>query len=119
MAAAGGYQKGSQVLLDALLLSMCDFVLITVSAVSEFAMWIAPHLWTRYLNLQAKDRFEGQKMPVWTRHVPGATLARRKPAVADAFCAALARACAKEKERLYGGRWCMKCDEPKRNRTLV
>ena len=58
IAAAAGYQKGSQVLLDALLLSMCDFILVTVSAVSEFAHWIAPHLWTRHLQLQNKDRFK-------------------------------------------------------------
>ena len=109
--AASGYQKGTEVLFDALLLSMCDFVLITVSAVSEFAMWVAPHLWTRHLNLQAQDRFKGQTMPSWTTHVPGATPTRRRPAVAAAFCEALATACAAEgQKRLYGGRWCSKCE---------
>ena len=111
LAVSAGYQRGLQVLLDALLLAMCDYVLITVSAVSEFALWVAPHLWTRHLNLQATDRFKGQVMPLWTSHVSGATPNRRRPAVAAAYCNALADACAMEgTKRLYGGKWCNKCD---------
>jgi hypothetical protein len=120
IAASAGYQKGSQVLLDALLLSMCDFILVTVSAVSEFALWIAPHLWTRHLQLQNKDRFKGQMMPEWTEHVPGAGstvgLARQR-AVAAAYCDALDVACAAEgntphRKHLYGGKYCNKCEPP-------
>jgi hypothetical protein len=120
IAASAGYQKGSQVLLDALLLSMCDFILVTVSAVSEFALWIAPHLWTRHLQLQNKDRFKGQMMPDWTEHVPGAGstvgLARQR-AVAAAYCDALDVACAAEgntphRKHLYGGKYCNKCEPP-------
>ena len=125
-AASSGYEKGTHVILDALLLSMCDFVLITVSAVAEFAMWVAPHLWTRHLNLQDTDRFRKQPMPPWTAHVPGATATRRRPAVAGAFCDALAAACAHEAtlgKRLYGGKWCSKCKPapsvPRRRRLAI
>ena len=89
---------------------MCDFILISASAVSEFSLWVAPHLWDHHLDLQATDRFTEQSMPLWTRHVPGATASRRRPAVAHAFCTALAEACGNETRRLYGGRWCMRCD---------
>lgn len=121
-----GYHKGVHVLLDALLLSLCDFMLLSASAVAEFALWISPHLWPRHLDLQATDRFKQQTMPAWTEHVHGATRARRRPAVAEAYCTALEAACANDTRRLtlgdwsyrlYGGRHCNKCDPPQRRRS--
>ena len=113
-----GMQKGFEVILDALLLSKCDFVLISTSAVSEFALWVAPHLWSHHIDLQATDRLRTQVMPLWTRHVPGVAEALkrgvaggRNRAVGDAFCAALTAACANETARFYGGRYCSKCVE--------
>ena len=51
------YEKGEDVLVDALLLSKADFLLKTASGVAEFAMWAAPALGARYLDLQYTDRF--------------------------------------------------------------
>jgi len=111
-----GMAKGVEVLLDALLLSKCDFILISMSAVSEFALWISPHLWSNHLDLQATDRLSSQSLPTWARYVPGAAAAvhRGLPgswrrAVGDAFCTAMAAACANETGRLYVGRHCSKC----------
>jgi len=113
-----GYQKGLEVLLDALLLSKCDYLLITASAVSEFALWISPHLWRRHLDLQATDRFQMQILPSWTRHVPGArNPSRRRQALAAAFCQALDEACANDSlirghnHRLYERRFCSRCKQ--------
>ena len=113
-----GMQKGFEVLLDALLLSKCDFILISASAVSEFALWVAPHLWSHHIDLQATDRLRTQAMPLWTRHVPGVAEALkrgvaggRRRAVGDAFCAALTAACANETSRFYAGRYCSTCVE--------
>jgi hypothetical protein len=107
-----GYARGMQVILDALLLSKCDFVLMSASAVSEFALWVAPHLWGRHLDLQTTNRFKGQRMPEWTKHVPGAVAIRgRRRAVAHAFCTALASACANETAQMY--KHCSKCDPPR------
>lgn len=112
-ASNSGYAKGIQVLLDALLLSKCDFVLISASAVSEFALWVSPHLWTAHLDLQATNRFRGQEMPLWTQHVPGAAGTRsRRRAVATAFCTALHAACANESGKLYAGKYCSRCEPP-------
>jgi hypothetical protein len=120
--ARSGYTKGLQVILDALLLSKCDFVLISASAVAEFSLWIAPRLWDNHLDLQATDRFHGQVMPVWTMHFPGVSTEmnqrRRRLAVADVFCQALVLACANETAR-HRGRFtrkvvCNRCDPPKR-----
>ena len=110
-----GYTNGLAVLFDALVLSKCDFVLMSVSAVAEFALWIAPRLWTNHLNLQVTDRFLTQPMPPWTRAMPGVSRAwtdsGRRQAVADVFCHSLAAACANETQRLYGGRFCSRCQE--------
>lgn len=116
----GGVQKGLEVLVDALLLSKCDYVLMSTSGVAEFALWIAPHLWTHHLDLQATDRLKSQALPPWTRHVPGVAnaIARgvpKKRAVGDAFCLALELGCSNEtalathRRSLYGGRYCSKC----------
>ena len=109
----------------------CDFVLVSASAVAEFALWIAPRLWGAHLDLQDTDRFKTQPIPLWVRHVPGikgdgigvasahASGAKavagggRRRALAQVFCAALAAACANETQRLYGGRYCSKCAAPK------
>ena len=56
-------RKGVEVILDALLLSKCDYVLISASGVAEFALWVSPHLWTHHLDLQAVDRFALQALP--------------------------------------------------------
>lgn len=113
-AASGG--RGLQVLLDALLLAQCDYLLMSASAVSEFALWVAPHLWDAHLNLNDKNRFSDQPLPPWTRHVTGARdPTTRRRVVADVFCSTLERACANETERhgkLYGGRYCAKCAPP-------
>ena len=42
----------------------------TASGVAEFAMWAAPALGARYLDLQYTDRFRSQPLPPWTRRVP-------------------------------------------------
>ena len=47
-----------------------DFLLKTASGVAEFAMWAAPALGARYLDLQYTDRFRSQPLPPWTRRVP-------------------------------------------------
>ena len=113
---SSGYDKGLQVLLDALLLSKCDYVLISASAVSEFALWVRPHLWGHHLDLQSVNRFKGQTMPPWTRHIPGASKVgrlRRHSFVAEVFCAALAAACLNETRHMYRGRHCNKCERQK------
>ena len=118
---SSGYDKGLQVLLDALLLSKCDYVLISASAVSEFALWVRPHLWTHHLDLQSVNRFKGQTMPPWIRHIPGARQVggasqegrlRRHSFVAEVFCAALAAACLNETRNMYRGKHCSKCEPP-------
>ena len=52
----GGYLRGEDVLLDALLLAQCDFLLKSASAVAEFALWVRPQLHGHHLDLQATDR---------------------------------------------------------------
>ena len=46
------YRKGLDVLLDALLLSRCDFLLKSSSAVGEFAIYWSPRLHERSIDLQ-------------------------------------------------------------------
>ena len=53
---SGAYEKGEAALVDALLLSRCDFLLKTTSAVAEFALWVNPPLQHRHLDLQMTDR---------------------------------------------------------------
>ena len=113
----GGMRKGVEVILDALLLSKCDYVLISASGVAEFALWVSPHLWTHHLDLQAVDRFALQALPAWSRYIQGVEQAiasgvpgGRRRAVADHFCGALAAACANETGKLRSGpRYCSRC----------
>ena len=111
--ANNGFSNGLAVLLDAILLSKCDYLLVSVSAVAEFALWIAPGLWTNHLNLQVTDRFLSQRMPSWVSHVPGVrsswTSDGKRKAVARVFCTALSAACANETQRMYKGRFCSRC----------
>ena len=133
------YEKGEDVLVDALLLSKADFLLKTASGVAEFAMWAAPALGARYLDLQYTDRFRSQPLPPWTRRVPpvdggaggGRALAvgseAHRSLVADAYCAALAAGCARECAEFHRRAWpprpgappcvhrrpCSKCDAPR------
>lgn len=89
---------------------------MSASAVSEFALWVSPHLWTNHLDLQMTNRFRGQPMPDWTSHVPGAASSKgigRRRVVAEAFCSALASACANETARLYRAKHCSKCEPAK------
>jgi hypothetical protein len=44
MSDAGPYRKGEDVLVDILLLSRCDYLFKSVSAVGEYAMWFNPAL---------------------------------------------------------------------------
>ena len=113
----------------------------TASGVAEFAMWAAPALGARYLDLQYTDRFRSQPLPPWTRRVPpvdggaggggGRALAvgseAHRSLVADAFCAALAAGCARECAEFHRRAWpprpgdppcvnrrpCSKCDAPR------
>ena len=101
----GGYLRGEDVLLDALLLAQCDFLLKSSSAVAEFALWVRPQLQSRHLDLQVSDRFASQSLPAWTRRLGQAS------AVADLYCDRLHQACANETMRRYGGRrYCHHCD---------
>lgn len=49
-----------QVLVDALLLSRCDFLIKTTSAVAEFAIWVNLALHHAHIDLQKEDRFRSQ-----------------------------------------------------------
>jgi len=51
----GNYRKGREVLIDALLLSRCDFLLKCTSAVGEFAMYFNPELKCRDLNEETRE----------------------------------------------------------------
>lgn len=52
------YRKGREVLIDALLLSRCDFLLKCTSAVGEYAMYFNPELRCRDLNHEGRS-------PLW------------------------------------------------------
>ena len=45
------YKKGMQVLLDAVLLSRCDVLLMASSHVSEFAVYLSPSLRLHYMRV--------------------------------------------------------------------
>ena len=61
--AARAQRKGDEVLLDSLLLSKCDFLLKSMSAVSEFALYFRPalHQNSYDLNMRPYD----QPTPSW------------------------------------------------------
>ena len=95
-----------QVLLDALLLSRCDFLLKTTSAVPEFAIWVNLRLHAAHVDLQWEDRFASQTLPPWAAHI-GANNAA-------VYCAALERGCAMDTRRggvqlLQPGQQCARC----------
>lgn len=50
------YKKGEDVLLDILLLSSCDFLFKSVSAVGEYAMWFNPRLECHDFALESRFR---------------------------------------------------------------
>ena len=83
---SGGFARGRAALHDALLLSECDFLLKSASAIPEFALWVRPALHERHVDLQLEDRFRSQQLPAWAAHLAADGGA--------AFCAALARGCA-------------------------
>jgi len=58
---AGAHARGMQVVLDALLLSRCDYLLKSNSAVSEFATYFNPSLITNSYDFGLPDR----TMPMW------------------------------------------------------
>eukprot|EP00966_Prymnesium_polylepis_P103946 2407228-Prymnesium_polylepis.1 len=98
--------RAPQVLLDALLLSKCDFLLKATSAVAEFAMWVNLALHDAHVDLQWEDRFRSQRLPAWAARV-GADDARE-------YCAALERGCARDGGRggarlLQSGQQCARC----------
>jgi hypothetical protein len=65
----GAREKGEDALLDALLLSGCDFVLKTTSALSEFALWLNVSLHDRHIDLQFEDSGASQTVPPWASHL--------------------------------------------------
>lgn len=62
-------EKGADALLDALLLSGCDFLLKTTSALSEFAIWLNLSLHERHIDLQFEDGGASQALPRWASHL--------------------------------------------------
>ena len=58
----GNYRKGEEVLLDALLLSRCDFLLHAASGVAEFAIYWSPRLHAKSVHLQYAHR---RQQPLW------------------------------------------------------
>jgi len=62
-------RRGTEVVLDTLLLSRCDFLLKSGSAVSEFAIYFAPRLIDASFDFNIAD----QQRPEWAR---GVTLSR-------------------------------------------
>ena len=89
----GGHARGVDVLIDALLLSKCDFLLKASSAVAEFAIWANLDLHQRHIDLQWEDRLRSQRpLPAWADGVMKDD--------AQAFCEGLARGC-----RLDARRW--------------
>ena len=94
--------KGMDVLTDALLLSKCDYLLKTASAVAEFAMWVNLKLHTNHLDLQYEDRLHSQVLPKWAE-----TVGRND---AQPYCQALAKGCRIDAQALLrGGQACAKC----------
>ena len=54
-------RKGTEVLLDAILLSRCDYLIKANSAVSEFAIYFNPKLINESYDLSIRD----QPRPAW------------------------------------------------------
>jgi hypothetical protein len=79
------HSKGEDVVIDGMLLSKCDFLLKSASAVAEFAMWVNIDLHDRHIDLQWEDRLKSQSLPPWA-----ASVVRND---AQPYCAALARGC--------------------------
>ena len=63
-AAETAHEKGLDVLLDTLLLSKCDFLLKSASAVSEFALYFAPRLINRSYDFSLED----EQVPGWAAY---------------------------------------------------
>ena len=61
---AGNYRKGEEVLLDALLLSRCDYLLHAASGVAEFAIYWNNRLHDASVHLQYPRR---RQVPWWFR----------------------------------------------------
>ena len=99
-ARGGGHAKGVEVLLDALLLSKCDFLLKSASAVPEFAIWVNLDLHHNHIDLQYEDRLRSQHLPSWA-----ADVGREE---ATAYCSALARGCRSLRQR--SGQQCARCE---------
>jgi len=94
-------RKGDDVLIDALILAQCDFLLKAASAVAEFAIWVRPALHEKHLDLQMTDAFASQTLPSWLA-------SRGRAAVSREFCASLARGCDLEDFR-KGPKYCSRC----------
>ena len=58
---AAAVRKGTEVLLDAILLSRCDYLIKANSAVSEFAIYFNPKLINESYDLSIRD----QPRPAW------------------------------------------------------
>ena len=58
------YKKGEDVLLDILLLSRCQYLFKSVSAVGEYAMWFNPSL--ECTDFALTSEFESDKALFWT-----------------------------------------------------
>ena len=70
--ASTAHAKGLEVLLDTLLLSKCDFLLKSASAVSEFALYFNPRLHNESYDFEIPD----QPLPPWFHAASAASLAR-------------------------------------------
>jgi hypothetical protein len=57
------HRRGLEVIVDTLLLSRCDFLLKGASAVSEFALYFAPHLVNRSFDFSIRDNPRPHWMP--------------------------------------------------------
>ena len=79
-------RSGEEAIIDALLLSQCDFLLKARSALAEFAIWVNLRLHWAHVDLQWEDRFASQPdLPAWA-----ATALRDD---ATPYCRALAAGC--------------------------
>ena len=111
--ARAGATRGTEAIVDALLLSHVDFLIKSSSALAEFAIWLTPTLQaisappsarprrdlgadlgalrqTAHIDLQWEESLKA--LPPWARHVD-----------AENYCAALARGCDLDRAR-SGGR---------------
>lgn len=62
----GNYRKGEEVLLDALLLARCDFLLHAASGVAEFAIYWSPRLHAHSVHMQYEHE---RQQPSWFKGV--------------------------------------------------